>query len=134
MGANRAMRRKQVREQMKEWVRTGQSEQAQRLIRNGITQKDLDKAYQEGHEAGYKSGTDKTLRTVYAGVVLELLDNGNTKDEAISFLRNLDNRLIVSIDAGEDIEEVFDKTGVRLMLKEDVERVRETEEVREEII
>ena len=134
MGANRAMRRKQVREQMKEWVRTGQSEQAQRLIRNGITQKDLDKAYQEGHEAGYKVGTDKTLRTVYAGVVLELLDNGNTKDEAISFLRNLDNRLIVSIDAGEDIEEVFDKTGVRLMLKEDVERVRETEEVREEVI
>ena len=31
------------------------------------------------------------------------------------------------IDAGEDIEEVFEKTGVMLMLKEDFDRVREVE-------
>lgn len=123
MGANRAMRRKQVREQMHEWVRMGKTEQMQRLTQNGITQKDLDECYNKGHEEGFKSGTDKTLRTVYAGVVLELLDSGNTEEEAISFLRNLDNRLITSIDAGEDIEEVFKRTGVRLMLKEDFERV-----------
>ena len=69
----------------------------------------------------------KALRTVYAGVVLELLDSGNTEEEAISFLRNLDNRLITSIDAQEDVEEVFEKTGVRLMLKEDFDRVKEVE-------
>jgi hypothetical protein len=56
-------------------------------------------------------------------VVLQLLEEGNTEDEAISFLRNLDERLIRSIDAGEDIEEVFEKTGVRLMLKEDFDRI-----------
>ena len=32
---------------------------------------------------------------------------------------------------GEDIEEVFDRTGVRLMLKEDFDRVKEVEEVEE---
>lgn len=128
MSINRAMRRQQVRNQMHEWVRTGRQEQVQRLVRNGITQKDLDEAFDKGHEAGYKQGTDKTLRTVYAGVVLELLDNGNTEDEAIGFLKALDNRLIASIDAGEDIEEVFERTGVRLMLKEDFERVREVAE------
>lgn len=128
MGANRAMRRKQVRDQMREWTHMGKQEQVQRLVRNGITQKDLDDCYNKGHEEGYKQGTDKTLKTVYAGVVLEMLANGNSKEEAISFLRNLDNRLIVSIDAGEDIEEVFEQTGVRLMLKEDFDRVREVEE------
>ena len=128
MSMNRAMRRQQVREQMHEWVRTGRQEQVQRLVRNGITQKDLDECFDKGHEEGFKQGTDKTLRTVYAGVVLELLDSGNTEAEAISFLKNLDNRLIASIDAGEDIEEVFERTGVRLMLKEDFERVREVAE------
>jgi len=125
MGANRAMRRKQVREQMHEWVRMGKTDQMQRLTQNGITQKDLDECYDKGHAEGFKSGTDKTLRTVYAGIVLEMLDAGNSRDEALSFLKNVDNRLITSIDAGEDIEEVFEKTGVKLMLKEDFDRVKE---------
>lgn len=125
MGANRAMRRKQVREQMHEWVMTGKAEQVRRLTQNGITQKDLDDCYDKGHAEGFKSGTDKTLKTVYAGIVLEMLDAGNSREEAISFLKGVDERLIRSIDAGEDIEEVFDKTGVLLMLKEDFDRVKE---------
>lgn len=128
MGANRAMRRKQTREQMHEWVRTGSMEQVRRLTQQGISQKDLDESYNKGAEEGFKQGVDKTLKTVYAGVILELLDGGNTKEEAISFLRNLDNRLITSIDEREDIEEVFEKTGVKLMLKDDFDRVREIEE------
>lgn len=45
MGANRAMRRKQVREQMRDWVRTGEMEQVRRLTQNGITSDDLHKSY-----------------------------------------------------------------------------------------
>ena len=128
MGANRAMRRKQIREQMHDWVRKGEMEQARILTQNGITQKDLTESYNKGHEDGFKAGTDKTLKTVYAGVVLELLEKGYEQVDAINFLRDLDNRLITSISENEDIEEVFDKTGVRLMLKEDFDRVREVEE------
>lgn len=128
MGANRAMRRKQVREQMHEWVMTGKAEQVRRLTQNGITQKDLDDCYDKGHAEGFKSGTDKTLRTIYAGIVLELLDAGNSREEAISFLKGVDNRLITSIDAGEDVEEVFNRTGVMLMLKENFDRVKEIEQ------
>ena len=128
MGMNRAMRRKQAREQMHDWVRMGKAEQVRRLTQNGITQKDLDDCYDKGHAEGFKSGTDRTLKTVYAGIVLEMLDAGNSREEAISFLKGVDERLIRSIDAGEDIEEVFDKTGVKLMLKEDFERVREVEQ------
>lgn len=128
MSMNRAMRRKQVWEQMHEWVRTGQTEQVRRLTQNGISQKDLDECYNKGYEEGYRQGTDKTLKVVYAGVILEMLSAGNTKDDAVTFLRNLDNRLITSIDANEDIEEVYEKTGIRLMLKDEFERVREVEE------
>ena len=128
MGANRAMRRKQVRDQMHEWVRMGKQDQVQRLVRNGITQKDLDECYDKGYSEGYKQGTDKTLRLVYAGVMLQLLDNGYDDSAAIQFLRDLDNRLITSIDEKEDIEEVFQRTGVHLMLKEDFDRVREVEQ------
>lgn len=125
MGANRALRRKQARDQMHEWVRMGDGDRVRRLTQQGISQADLDESYKKGHEDGYKAGTDRTLRTVYAGVVLELLDNGYTNKNAINFLRNLDNRLIVSISEKEDIEEVFEKTGVKLYLKEDFERVQE---------
>ena len=127
MGANRAMRRKQVREQMKEWVRTGKEEQVRRLTQNGITQKDLDECFDKGHEEGYKQGTDRTLRVIYAGIILQMLDEDYTIDDTVQFLRNLDNRIITSIDEKEDIEEVFTRTGIRLMLKEDFDRVREVE-------
>lgn len=125
MGANRAMRRRQVREQMHEWVRTGEMEQVRRLSQNGITRADLEKSYSDGHLDGFKAGTDRTLKTVYAGVVLQLLDNGYENSDAIRFLQDLDNRLITSISEDDDIDEVFRKTGVQLMLKEDFERVQE---------
>lgn len=125
MGANRAMRRKQVREQMHEWVRTGEMEQVRRLSQNGITRADLEKSYSDGHLDGFKAGTDRTLKTVYAGVVLQLLENGYENSDAIRFLQDLDNRLITSISEDDDIDEVFRKTGVQLMLKEDFERVQE---------
>ena len=125
MGANRAMRRRQVREQMHEWVRTGEMEQVRRLSQNGITRADLEKSYSDGHLDGFKAGTDRTLKTVYAGVVLQLLENGYDNSDAIRFLQDLDNRLITSISEDDDVDEVFRRTGVQLMLKEDFERVQE---------
>lgn len=125
MGANRAMRRRQVREQMHEWVRTGEMEQVRRLSQNGITRANLERSYSDGHLDGFKAGTDRTLKTVYAGVVLQLLENGYENSDAIRFLQDLDNRLITSISEDDDIDEVFRKTGVQLMLKEDFERVQE---------
>ena len=122
---NRSMRRRQEREQLHEWARTGRMEQVRRLTQNGITQQDLDECYDKGHWDGYKQGADRTLKVVYAGVILQMLEDGCGRDEAVRFLEDLDRRIIASIDADEDIEEVFDKTGVKLMLKEEFERVRE---------
>ena len=55
----------------------------------------------------------------------ELLDNGNSRDEALSFLKAVDSRVMVSIDEKEDITEVFDRTGIWLELKNDFDRVLE---------
>jgi hypothetical protein len=65
---------------------------------------------------------------VYAACVLEMLDAGNSRAEAITFLKNVDNRVLVSIDEEEDITEVFNRTGVWLELKADVNRVQEVRE------
>lgn len=128
MGMNRAMRRKQIREQMHEWVNAGRMEQVRILTQQGISEKDLNDSYDKGYNNGYKDGADRTMKVIYSGIVCCLLDMGNSKDEAIGFLKAVDNRLITSIDADEDIEEVLKRTGIRLMLKEDFDRVREVAE------
>ena len=125
MGANRAMRRRQTREQMHDWIKKGQMEQARILTQNGISQKNLDEEYNTGFDNGYKAGADRTMKVIYSGIVCCMLDAGNSKEEAISFLKTVDERLITSIDADEDIEEVLRRTGIQLMLKEDFDRVRE---------
>ena len=52
MGANRALRRRQTREKMQEWVRTGEAEKVRMLSVNGIQPKDLDESYKKGYEEG----------------------------------------------------------------------------------
>ena len=125
MGLNRQMRRKQEREQMRDWMRCGEKQRMLQLAQNGITSEYADSEYRRGIHDGFKQGADRTLKVVYAAVVLEMLDAGNSREEALSFLKAVDNRALISIDEQEDIEEVYEKTGVRLMLKDDVNRVRE---------
>lgn len=125
MGLNRQMRRKQEREQVREWRQKGQMGKAVSMMRNGITQKNLDDEWDSGHRVGFELGANKAIKTIYAAVVLELLDNGNSRDEALSFLKAVDSRVMVSIDEKEDITEVFDRTGIWLELKNDFDRVRE---------
>ena len=125
MGLNRQMRRKQERQTMREWVRSPDRVRMTQLAKNGITTEYADGEYRRGHKDGFEAGSSKTLKVVYAACVLELLDAGNSREEALSFLKAVDNRVLVSIDEQEDITEVFDRTGVWLELKNDVNRVQE---------
>lgn len=125
MGLNRQMRRKRERETMREWVRSPERVRMAQLAKNGITSEYADEEYKRGIRDGFQQGANRALKVVYAACVLELLDAGNNRDEALSFLKAVDNRAMVSIDEKEDIEQVFERTGVRLELKEDFDRVRE---------
>lgn len=125
MSLNRAMRRKQERETMREWVRSPERVRMTKLAQNGITSEYADAEYKRGVKDGFQQGADRALKVVYAACVLEMLDAGNSREEALSFLKAVDNRALISIDEHEDIEEVYEKTGVRLMLRDEVNRVRE---------
>lgn len=114
MGANRAMRRRQAREQMGEWVRSGEAEKVRRITQNGLSQKDLDDAYNNGYKNGHYTASRAFFRQMYASIAKELHEAGNGTDEIISFLKGVDSRFAIMYDADEEINEVFDLIGVRI--------------------
>ena len=114
MGANRALRRKQEREQIKEWKQQGRYEQIKSLQRNGITEKDLNKAYENGYKDGYDKAGTSFFRQMYAAIAKELHEAGNDPEEIVSFLHGVDHRFAVMFDADEEIQDVFNLIGVRI--------------------
>ena len=125
MSMNRAQRRNAERTQMRQWMRSSEKDRMLAMTQNGITPAYAESEYARGHKEGYEAGSERTLKMAYAALVLVLLDNGNDRDTAIGVLREVDWKLQASIDADEDILEVFDKTGIYLQMKGAVDRVRE---------
>ena len=113
MGANRALRRRQTREKMQEWVRTGEAEKVRILSANGIRPQDLDDQYKKGYEDGYLTATEAFLKKMYAAIAKELLVAGNDREDVVSFVKSTDHRFAVMFDADEEIEDVYDEIGVR---------------------
>ena len=114
MGANRAMRRQQERNQIREWKEQGRYGQVISLQRNGIKEKDLDTAYKNGYDEGYTYAATAFFKLMYAAMAKELHEAGNGTDEIVSFLHNVDHRVAVMFDAEDEIEEVFNLIGVRM--------------------
>lgn len=114
MGLNRQMRRQQQREQMRNWVRDGTAERVRKLSVNGITANDLDKARKDGYEEGYLFASEAFMQKMYAAMAKVLHNAGNSTEEIISFLHDVDHTFAVMFDAEEEIDEVFDLIGVRI--------------------
>lgn len=112
MGANRAQRRRQEREQVREWRKKGEMEQVASLQRNGILTKDLDKAREDGYRDGYMYASEGFMRKMYAAMAQELLDAGNTKEEVVQFVKAVDHRFAVMFDAEDEITKVYERIGV----------------------
>ena len=124
MGANRAMRRQQERNQIRAWKEQGRYGQVMSLQRNGIREKDLDTAYKNGYEEGYGFAAQAFFKVMYAAIAKELHEAGNGTDDIISFLQGVDHRVAVMFDADEEIDSVFDLIGVRLNVdKNAIDRV-----------
>ena len=113
MGANRALRRKQTREKMQEWVRMGEAEKVRILSANGIRPQDLDEQYKKGYEEGWITASEAFLRKMYAAIAKELIEAGNDREEVVSFVKGVDHRFAVMFDAEEEIEDVYDQLGLR---------------------
>ena len=114
MGTNRAIRRQQERNQIREWKSQGRYAQVMSLQRNGIKERDLDTAYKNGYEEGYKYAAKAFFKQMYAAIAKELNEQGNGTDEIITFLQNVDHKFAVMFDADEEVREIFDLLGVRV--------------------
>lgn len=125
MGAvNRQQRRKQERDQIREWKDQGRYGQVLSLQRNGITQKDLDAAYNDGYKEGYLFSAEAFMKRMYAAIAMELIEAGNPKDDVISFMHGVDHRFSVIFDADEEIDKVYDNIGVRFVIDRNaIERI-----------
>ena len=127
-GMNRAQRRSQQRERLREWNKTGQMEQIMMLQKNGITRADIDKehdkAYKEGYREGYLYASEVFMKKMYAAVAKELLENENSSEDIAEFVKNLDHRFAVMIDADEEIDDVYNLIGIRFIVdKNSIRRV-----------
>ena len=121
---NRQQRRKQERDQIRAWKDQGRYGQVLSLQRNGITQKDLDAAYNDGYKEGYLFSAEAFMKRMYAAIAMELIEAGNQKDDVISFMHGVDHRFSVIFDADEEIDKVYDNIGVRFVIDRNaIERI-----------
>lgn len=110
--------------EMKEYFSLSKDEQNISLVRNGITKKDLDKEYETGFRDGYKAAGNETIKTIYVGCSKVLADAGNSKDDVYDFLKALDEFVLASISAGDDLHQLLDDYGIELDFIETLERVQ----------
>lgn len=127
MGANRAQRRRQERETLRDWKAQGKYEQLLSIQRNGITAKDLDTAREEGYRDGYMYAAEGFMRKMYAAIAKELLEAGNSRDDVVAFVTGVDHKFAVMFDADEEIQEIYDQIGV--LFNVDRNAVQRIEEV-----
>lgn len=125
MGLNRAMRRRESRQKMQEWVRDGTAERVRKLSVNGITQEDLDEQHKKGYEEGYMYASTAFFKSMYAAIAKELAESGNSNDDILYFLHSVDHRVAVMYDADDEIEDVFKQIGVRLNVYNALDRIEE---------
>ena len=98
-------------------------DQKAEIFRNGVTEKDLAEEFKRGYGAGWSDGRDKLYKTILASICLVMDEDGYDSDDIIAFLRMVDNRVIISIDEKEDLDEVFERIGVELRFKNAVGRI-----------
>lgn len=104
------------RETLHEWIKTGTKDRMMSLQRNGITEKDLNRSYKEGYDSGYMYATKNILKKMFAALAQEMIDAGNSKEEVLSCVKNVDHRFSLMYDADDEIDDVFNRLGVRFII------------------
>ena len=99
---------------------------AARLVKNGITAKDLQQNYDKGFEAGYKAAAMPVVKSIYAGCCLVLhrkLKFGAKR--CGDFLRELDQTLLEMLSGEDAVDEVFHKIHLKMNFNEPFERIED---------
>ena len=93
------------------------------IFRNGITAEDLEKEFKKGYGAGWNDGREKLYKSVLACICLVMNEDGYSDDDIIDFLHMIDNRVLVSIDEKDELDEVFERLGIELRFTNAVDRI-----------
>ena len=123
--SNRAQRRAD-KKKLNRYQRMTPEQQHTAMIRNGITPKDLQEAYDKGYAEGVKRATDISMNDTYAGFLMAAHEVfGFGRERCKRLLYAADERITNSLSSDEAIKEVFDMVGVAINFY-DPQRIVET--------
>lgn len=113
--ANRAERRRAMKA-APAWERMSTEQRLASLYKNGITEKDISRAKQEGYDKGSKDALDYSALVCYAAAaqaIRKLEKYGRRRMNR--FLRELDDCVMQTLDREEAIEQLQKLAGVRFL-------------------
>ena len=107
---NRAQRRAAQKQQPK-WQRMSHDQKVASLLKNGITPKDLDKAYEDGRTAG----TNGTYQICFAAVCMALSDlHGFGGKRCHRVLHVMQRYIVDSFTSADAVQAVYKRMGLKL--------------------
>lgn len=125
--SSREIRRQKARENrntLAEIKLTPEDELRLKFFRNGITEKDVQKAYEKGTEEGRKFAEDFAFHAIYAAFLITMIDHhGVDMDKAVDMLIEMDHQVILCVEDQELADEAYEKTGVELHWEDAVGRI-----------
>ncbi len=123
--SNRASRRAENKKKSRYQRMTPEQKQIA-MMKNGISPKDLQEAYENGYNEGVKRASDYCLKDAYAGFLMAAHDVfGFGRERCRRLLYAADERVVNSLASEESIEEVFKTVGVSINFF-DPDRITET--------
>lgn len=131
--SNRAERRKIMRNttQKNQKMLAGYSHQERlmMLYKNGLTEKDVQQAFEEGRELGFEQAGWNVLKTCYAGLCIALHETfGFGEEECFRAVSATDEKVKWALNHQELVDEVLKKTGLEIEYDDTFDRVKKIEE------
>lgn len=125
--SSREMRRQKQRENrnaLAEISLTPEEELRLKFFRNGITEKDVQKAYEDGLKEGRKFAEDFAFHTIYAAFLITMIDkHGMDADKAVDLLIEIDRQTVICVEDNDLVKEAYEKTGIELSWTDAIERI-----------
>ena len=125
--SSREMRRQKQRENrnvLAEISLTPEEELRLKFFRNGITEKDVQKAYEDGLKEGRKFAEDFAFHTIYAAFLITMIDkHGMNADKAVDLLIEIDRQTVICVEDNDLVKEAYEKTGIELSWTDAIERI-----------
>lgn len=120
----RRQKQRQDRNTLAEIRLTPQEELRLKFFRNGITEKDVQKAYEDGTKEGQRFAENFAFHAIYAAFLITMIDHhGIDADKAVDMLIEMDRQVILCAEDQELADEAYEKTGVELHWEDAVGRI-----------